>query len=229
MTVNATEVEAVLGPLRGFHSYDNRMISLRSIGSPDNPFAPPELRKAWAATQWTDTGTAPVSDWLGNVEGSSSHAETIQRMRVAAFVAFTDMVPVLAADHPWCLLNHQAAGHACRQQRLVGRRVLLKPEVEFKCLEIATSYYNTQLGWDLPFLSDLMKYRSQLQEIGLDCNSSGTFKWLMEGFYPIDLSQPVIDQVCLQPFSLESLLGSPRPYGSIEHYAILVVIAPNSD
>ncbi|OQD04078.1 hypothetical protein UE98_39550 [Burkholderia cenocepacia] len=121
-------------------------------------------------------------------------------MRVAAFVAFTDMVPVLAADHPWCLLNHQAAGHACRQQRLVGRRVLLKPEVEFKCLEIATSYYNTQLGWDLPFLSDLMKYRSQLQEIGLDCNSSGTFKWLMEGFYPIDLSQPVIDQVCLQPF-----------------------------
>ncbi|QPF83286.1 hypothetical protein IC762_26750 [Bradyrhizobium genosp. L] len=229
MTVNATEIETILGPLRGFHSYDNRMISLRSMGLPDNPFVLSEHRKAGAAIQWTDTGAAPVSDWLGNVEGISSHAEIIQRMRVAAFVAFTDMIPVLAADHPWCLLNHQAAGHACRQQRFVGRRVLLRPEVEFKCIEIAISHYNTQLGWDLPRLSDLMKYRSQLQEIGLDCNSSGTFKHLMEGFYPIDLSQSVIDQVCLQPFSLESLLGSPRPYGSIEHYAILAVIAPNSD
>jgi len=229
MTVNATEIETVLGPLRGFDSYDNRMISLKSIGFPDNPFAPPERRKAWAATQWTNTGTPPVADWLGNVEGVSSHAEVIQRMRVAVFVAFTDMVPVLAVDHPWCLLDHQSAGHACRQQRFVGRRVLLKPEVEFKFLEIATSCYDSQLGWDLPCLSDLMKYRSQLQEIGLDCNSSGTFRYLMEGFYPIALSQSVIDQVCLQPFLLESLLGSPRPYGSIEHYAILAVIAPNSD
>src|SRR5438132_1347388 len=76
---------------------------------------------------------------------------------------------------------------------------------------------------------DLMKYRAQLQEIGLDCNSSDTFKYLMEGLYPIDLSQSVLDRVCLQPFSLESLLGSPRPYGSIEHHAILAVIAPNSD
>ncbi len=229
MTVNTTEIETVLGPLRQFESFDNRMISLTSIGFPDNPFLPPEHRKAWVAIQWTDTGTPPVSDWLGNVEGVSSHAEVVRRMRVAAFVAFTDRVPVLATDHPWCLLDHQTAGHACRQQRLVGRRVTLKPDVEFKCLEIATSHYNSQLGWDLPCLSELVEYRSQLQAIGLDCNSSRTFKYLMEGFYPIDLSQSVIDQVCVQPFSLESLLGSPRPYGSIEHYAILVVIAPNSD
>jgi hypothetical protein len=229
MTVNATEIETVLGPLRGFDSYDNRMISLRSIGFPGNPFAPPERRKVWAATQWTGTETPPVSEWLGNIEGVSSHVEIIQRMRVAAFVAFMDIVPVLADKHPWCLLDHQAAGHACKHQRFVGRRVLLKPEIDFKCLEIATFWYNSQLGWDLPCLSDLTKCRSQLREIGLDCNSSKTFQYLMEGLYPIDLSQSVIDQVCQQPFSLNEMLGSPRPYGSIEGYAILVVIAPNSD
>jgi hypothetical protein len=150
-------------------------------------------------------------------------------MRVAAFVAFMDRVPVLADQYPWCLLDHQAAGNACRHQRFVGSRVLLKPEIEIKFVEIAKSSYDSQLGWDLPSLSELVAYRSQLHEIGLDCNSSSTFKYLMEGLYPIDVSQSVIDQVCLQPFSLDSLLGSPRPYGSIEHYAILAVIAPNSD
>jgi hypothetical protein len=210
MTVNATEIETLLGPLR---SLSQRMISLQSISSP----------------RWTDTFTALVSEWLGTVDNLASHAERVQRLRIAAFVAFMDVVPVLADEHPWCLLDHQTAGYACRHLRFVGRRVLLKPEMELKCLEIATSWYNSQLGRDNPCLSELVRYRSQLQEIGLDCNSSRTFKYLMEGVYPIDLSQSIMDHVCLQPFSLESLLGNPRPYGSIEHYAILIAIAPNSD
>jgi hypothetical protein len=214
MSVDVTRIEDVLGPLRGRSSFDQRMIPLQSMGS----------------LQWTGTWTAPVSEWLGNVDDISSHAETLQRMRVAAFAAFMDRVPVLADEHPWCLLDHQAAGNACRHVRFVGRRILLKPEMEIEFLDIAKSSYDSQLGrGDLECLTELVRYRSQLQEIGLDCNSSGTFKYLMEGLYPIDLSQSVMDQVCLQPFSLESLLGNPRPYGSIEHYAILAVIAPNSD
>jgi len=229
MTVNRTDVESILAPLRELDSFDNRMISLRSMGFPDNPFAPPERRKAWAAVRWANTSAPPVSDWLGNTELGSSHDEVLRRMRVATFIAFMDMVPVLAPDHPWCLIDHQAGGHACRHPRFIGRRISLKPDIEFKCLEIATFWYNTQLGWDLPCLSDLMKYRSQLQEFGFDCNSSKTFQHLMEGLYPADLTQSVIDRVCQHPFSLESLLGSPRPYGSVEHYAILVIIARNSD
>ncbi|MEA2818899.1 MAG: hypothetical protein QOJ86_903 [Bradyrhizobium sp.] len=227
MTVNATGIESVLGPLRGFDSDRTRMISLSLIGGPQMKH--PDHHRAEAALRWTETMDPPVSEWLGDGDGVSSHADARQRMRIAAFVAFMARVPVLSDHYPWCLLDHQAAGNSCRHQRFVGSRVLLKPEIEIKCLDIARSWYDSQLGWDLPCLSELTKYRSQLREIGLDCNSSNTFKYLMEGLYPIDLSQSVIDQVCLQPFSLESLLGSPRPYGSIEHYAILVVIAPNSD
>jgi hypothetical protein len=185
----------------------------------------PDLRGAEAALRWADTMDPPVSSWLG----VRSPEDNPQRMQVAAFVAFMDRVPVLADQYPWCLLDHQAGGNACKHQRFVGSRVLLKPEIEIEFIEIAKSWYDSQLGWDLPCLSELTKYRSQLQKIGLDCNRSNTFKYLMEGLYPVDLSQAVIDQVCVQPFSLESLLGSPRPYGSIEHYAILAVIAPNSD
>lgn len=227
MTVDATEIETALGPLRGFDSDSTRMISLDSIGGPWVKH--PDRRKAEIALRWTGTTEPPVSEWLGNVGGLSSHEEILHRMRIAAFVAFMDRVPVLAKERPWSLLNHQAAGHANKHIRFVASRVLLKPEIEVRFLDIAKSWYDSQLGWGLPSLSELTKYRSQLQEIGLDCNSSNTFKYLMEGLYAVDLSQSVIDQVCLQPFSLEGLLGSPRPYGSIEGYAILAVIAPNSD
>jgi hypothetical protein len=223
MTVNATEIETVLGPLRGFDSDRTRMISLSSIGGRWTKH--PDLAIAEAALRWTETMGPPVSDWMG----VQSPADIPQRMGVAAFVAFMARVPVLTDKYAWCLLDHQAAGHACSHQRFVGSRALLKPEIETKLVAIAKSWYDSQLGWDLPCLAELVKYKSQLQAIGLDCNSSHTFKYLMEGLYPIDLSQSVIDQVCQQPFSLEDMLGNPRPYGSIEHYAILVVIAPNSD
>jgi hypothetical protein len=223
MTVDVTEIETVLGPLRGFDSDRTRMIALDSIGGP--AMKHPGRGRAEAALRWAETMDPPVSNWMG----IRSPADIPERMRVAAFVAFMARVPVLADNYSWCLLDHQAAGNACRHQRFVGSRVLLKPEIENKFVDIAKSWYDSQLGWDLPSLSELIKYRSQLQEIGLDCNSSDTFKYLMEGLYPIDLSQSVIDQVCLQPFLLEEMLGSPRPYGNIEGYAILVVIAPNSD
>jgi hypothetical protein len=229
MTIDCTSIESILEPLRKFDSYDNRMISLRSIGFAANPFAPPERRQAWRAIGWSETSKPPVSDWLGNVEGSTSHAEILQRMRVVPFIAFMDMVPVLAKGHPWCLLDHQAGGHACSHLRFLGRRVSLKPEIEFGCLRIASQWYGKQLGSGQPSLSELMEYRAQLQEIDLDCNSAATYRFLTEAFYPIDLSQAVIDRICLQPFSLESVLGHPKPYGSVGHMAILAIVAPNSD
>jgi hypothetical protein len=225
MTVDCTKIETMLAPVRKVESYDNQMISLRSIG---NPLVPDRV-KACSAIKWTSTSEPPISDWLGIAESCLSHDEVMHGMRVAAFVAFMDFVPVLADGHPWCLLDHQAAGHACRHVRFVARRVLLNEETEFGCLRIATHWYNKQLGWDLPSLDSLIEYRSQLKQIGLDCNCSKTYRHLMEGFYPVDLSQGLIDRICLQPFALNSILGEPRPYGNIDGYAILAIVAPNSD
>jgi hypothetical protein len=227
MTVDCTNIESILGPLRKFVSYDYRMISLRSLGS---PFAPLEESAASAALKWTSTSDPPASDWLGNGNVGGSYDETRRQIRIAAFIAFMDMVPVLAEGHPWCLLDHQAAGHRCAHTRFLGRRILLQPAVESRLLEIAKHWYNKQLGcWCDATLSELMEYRAQLQTIGLDCNSSRTYRHLMEAFYPIDLSQAVIDQVSLQPFALESILGDPRRYPYTYHEGILVIIAPNSD
>ena len=228
--IDCTDIERVLGPIRTFDGRDWGVIWLELEHSPTIAFAaPPGRREAWASLQWSDTMNPPIADWLGNTREVSAHAEVLRRMRVAAFIAFMNEVPILSHDHPWCLINHQSAGHACNQMRFVGRRILVKLEIEFKFLEIATFWYNKQLGGDLPSLSELATYRSQLQRIGLDCNSSGTFRYLKEGLYPVDLTQSTIDQVCQQPFALESLVGNPRPYGKIEHYAVLVFIAPNSD
>jgi hypothetical protein len=217
MTINCTEIETLLAPVRKLEGLDNGVISLRGAG------------RAGASLQWSDTMEPPVSDWLGDAAHARSHAEVLQRMRVATFIAFMDRIPVLSQEHPWCLLDHQAAGHACTHIRFVGRRIFVRPDIESQFLEIATSWYNQQLGWNLPCLSDLMKYRGQLQSIDLDCNGSGTFRYLMESLYPVDLTQAVLDRVCLQPFPLEGLLGSPRALGNVEHYAILMFIAPNSD
>jgi len=184
MTVDCTNIEGVLGPLRKFYGCDNQMISLRSL----RLFEPPERSKAWAAIKWTDTSDPPVSEWLGFAEIGSSHEEVLHRLRVAAFIGFMDFVPVLADGHPWCLLNHQAAGHACSQVRFVARRILLSADIESEWLRIATYWYNQQLGLELPALSTLAEYRAQLQRIGLDCNSSRTYQYLKEGFYPVDLN-----------------------------------------
>jgi hypothetical protein len=162
--------------------------------------------------------------------GGGSHDEILRRIRIAAFIAFMDLVPVLADGHPWCFLGHQAAGYRCAHLRFLGRRILLKPAVEIRLLEIAKHWYNKQLGcWCEPSLSDLMEYRTQLQKVGLDCNASGTYRHLNEAFYPIDLSQAVVDQVSVQPFALETILGDPRQYPHACRDCILVIIAPNSD
>jgi hypothetical protein len=228
--IDCTDIERVLGPIRKFDGRDQGIIWLSlEHNQALSLVAPPGRREAWAAVQWSDTMAPPIADWLGNTKEVSTHADVLQRMRVATFIAFMNEVPILSHDHPWCLINHQTAGHACNQVRFVGRRVSVKPEIEFRFMEIATFWYNKQLGWDLPSLSELTNYRSQLQQIGFDCDRSDTFRHLKEGLYPIDITQAVIDQVCQRPFALESLIGSPRPYGKIEHYAVLVFIAPNSD
>jgi hypothetical protein len=223
MTVDCTNIEGILGPPRKFDS----LISLRSLGS---PFAPLEKVAAWSAVKWTSTSDPPVSDWLGNGNVGGSHDEILRRIRIAAFIAFMDSVPLLAEGHPWCLLDHQCAGYRCSHLRFLGRRILLKPAVEIRLLEIAKHWYNKQLGcWCEPTLSELIEYRAQLQKVGLDCNSAKTYRHLNEGFYLIDLSQAVVDQVSLQPFALESILGDPRQYPYTYHDGILVIIAPNSD
>jgi hypothetical protein len=245
MTVDCTNIESILGPLRQCQSFDGRMISLTSLSglgtvskgvlvlsrgmSSFGHRVASQEETASSGVKWTSTDQKPVSDWLGNVEGSRSHDEILRRMRIAAFIAFMDFVAVLAEGHPWCLLDHQAAGHACFHVRFIGRRILLKPAVEAQLLEIAKHWYNRQVGPDAPSLSQLMEYRAQLQRAGLDCNRQWTYRYLKEAFYPIDLSQAVVDEVCLQPFILESVLGRPRPLGTVEHYATLVIVAPNSD
>ena len=224
MTVDCANIESILGPLRRFDFYDRQMISLR----PSYP-EPHERSAAWAAVKWTETSAPPLSEWLGNVDSLAPHDDVRERMRVAAFIAFTELVPVLADGHPWSLLDHQVAGIACRHVQFVGRRVQLEPETELGFRRIASYWYDQQVSWGLPSLETLMEYREQLQRLGLDCNSSNTYRHLTEGFYPVDLNQDVIDRLCLPPFPLDSLLGEPPPYGGLSDRAILAVIAPNSD
>src|SRR6187549_3463754 len=102
MTVDVTEIETVLGPLRGFNSDRTRMIALDTIGGP--AMKHPDLRSAEVALRWAETMDPPVSDWMR----IRSPADVPQRMGVAAFVAFLARVPVLADKYPWCLLDHQA-------------------------------------------------------------------------------------------------------------------------
>jgi hypothetical protein len=221
MTVDCTNIESILGPLRKFASFDYRMIPLRSI---------PEREAPWSPPNWTSTSDSPVSDWLGNGNAGETHDEILCRIRIAAFIAFMDLVPVLADGQPWCLLDHQAAGHRCAHPRFLGRGILLKPAVEIRLLEIAKHWYNKQLGcWCDPSLSDLIEYRTQLQKMGLDCNSSRTYRHLMEAFYPMDLSQTIVEQVCLYPFALETLLRDPQHYPYACRDCVLLIIAPNSD
>src|ERR1044071_2435851 len=103
MTIDCTSIERIFAPLRRLNSLDNQMLSLRSPNGP---------RVRCDSIKWQSTGQPPVSEWLGNPEGATSHDETIKRMRIVSFVAFMDRVPVLADGHPWSLIEHQAAGHA---------------------------------------------------------------------------------------------------------------------
>jgi hypothetical protein len=163
MTVNCTNIESVLGPLRDFKASRDGVISLHQFMQ--GQYLRPEQILAWSKLKWTQTGEPPVADWLENTDSATSHREFVERMQIAAFIAFMNGVPVLAEGHPWCLLDHQAAGHACYHLRFVGRPILLRPAVEAQLLELAKRWYNRQTGWGDPCLSELMEYRSQLQEL----------------------------------------------------------------
>ena len=222
-------IENVLSPLRQFGASDNKVLSFRVAEQMVRQFRFPEYHKAWAAVSWQHTSQTPVSEWLGSPEKWTADDHFIQQARVVSFVAFIDDVPVLADGHPWSLLVHQAGGYACLQPKFGGKRILLKPTIESEFLQIANYWYGKELGQGDPSLSELTEYRAQLQKIGLDCNRSSSYRHVTEAFYPIDLSQEVINHVSLDSFSLDSILGQPRHYANIEHMAVLLFIAPNSD
>jgi hypothetical protein len=213
--VECSDIETVLAPPRRHGTFDQKVIS---------------ITHHFRDVHWESTSNPPVSEWLGNADLSNSNEPFMQSAKIAAFVAFLDRIPVLASGHSWSLLEHQAGGVACLHRSFVGRRLLLKPRVEFELLKIADYWYDQDRirGFEQS-LDVLMEYRAQLQQIGLDCNLPGTYRYLTEAFYPADLSQDLIDHICLRPFPLESTLGTPRPYGNVEYMAVLLFIAPNSD
>jgi hypothetical protein len=230
MTIEYTQIEKHLGPLRKTSLYDGQMISLQFLQRAHALSLHPEVHQAWAALKWLHTMETPASEWLGKAFVDQATSDLQEEIGVVAFVAFLDRVPVLADGHPWCLLEHQTSGHGCRQIRFLGTRLAVKPDVESEFTRIAAHWYGKYLGcFGLPSLSELAEYRAQLQELGLDCNSPSTYPVLTEAFYPIDLSQEAIDKICMQPFALDSIFGRPRPYGHPAHYATLIFVAPNSD
>jgi hypothetical protein len=208
MTIDCTDIESILGPIRP--------------GDSDRVFSPLDLKRP---IKWSHT----PEEWIGDARHQE---DALQRIRVAAVVAFMDHVPKLAAGYPWSILEHEAGGEIHNFLFFVGMRVALKPDIESEFLKIARYWFGKSpwMGDGGPSLSELMEYRSQLQGIGLDCNLPRTYSKFTEAFYPIDLRQDLIDRICLRTFDLESVFGEPKPYApymGIERFATFAVLAPN--
>ena len=104
-------------------------------------------------------------------------------------------VLVLATEHKydftdlreWAPIGHQTGGHFCNQHYIIG--TILKPRAKVK--EAMREINDTWLWSDISSemaapLDDVLRYREQLKNIGVDCQFS--YRDFEEGLYPIDFS-----------------------------------------
>jgi hypothetical protein len=97
-----------------------------------------------------------------------------------------------SAEREWYKIAHPSAGRGCSQHFL--QAIFLEPRKEF--LPAINRINKTWLGSDLGLtksvdLDEILRYRKELQAIGLDCKWS--YADFEEAYYPIDCSTDNMD------------------------------------
>lgn len=133
--------------------------------------------------------------------------------------------PLFKNPCQWINLFHQTGGYACHHVFLYARFLRPTPQVQKLMEELSTEYYESCLAARYCPLKSLVKYEKKLNRFGLTANS--TYKYLAEGFYPVDgtcLGHVTTERI---PRDLQKLL-SPAPRGhwldwSPRHFDIAIL------
>jgi hypothetical protein len=92
--------------------------------------------------------------------------------------------PNFKTPKKWIDLFHQTAGYACHHVYLHARFLNPLPSIQKLMSRLASEYYESCLAAGSCRLSELVKYEKILHKYGLTAND--TYRYLAEGFYPID-------------------------------------------
>ena len=215
MPYDHPNLEELLAPTRNSITGDRKVIRVKDI--------PVRPTRTWDISEF---------GWLIKTRRQRCEAGLDKVVEPVALVAFMETVPVLSPTRRWSLIEHSAGGHLSSSLRMVATTLDLKRDVQEHLTAMVRHFCCHKEGWwspDTTLLDDLFEYRRWITDIGLDCNNWYTYRYLQEAFYPADLSQAAINAIAEEPFDLDSLLGEPKPLGGIEGYAIIAVLAENSD
>jgi hypothetical protein len=94
----------------------------------------------------------------------------------------------------WIMLAHQTAGHACHHHYFYASVLKPTPEAKVLMCELEKHWYESDCGMFNVSLDEVLEYRKQLLEFGVDCNSS--YRDFEEGIYPIDCESKNLKLLC---------------------------------
>lgn len=133
-------------------------------------------------------------------------------------------------DCPWdpAIYSNQTAGYACHHPTIHGVVLPLSDKGYRIANQIQQEFLDSQLGWmSENSLNDIIKYRSFLQERGLDCNY--TYETLEEAWYPVDLAYlPLLADVpALQGIDVSDPRQHHDGWGDVADWANAALLAPH--
>jgi hypothetical protein len=145
----------------------------------------------------------------------------------------TDSRPKFKEEKKWHNIMHQTAGYACHHYYIYARFLTPRKEI-LPLLDELLEDYNDSCINRMPDLKTATKYEKLLKKYGLSANFD--YKFLEEGFYPIDID--FLDKVTTEKFpkDLQNLVvmpekGKKKPSWNFLNYInfYLAVLGPNCD
>jgi hypothetical protein len=161
------------------------------------------------------------------------NCEFLNTHDLPALVLALDTQYTMKDTSGWRLIKHYSAGHGCHSRLMYGKLLLPREEIKPKLHDIDYNWYDTDTGIFGTSLDDVLKYRSQLNEIlDVDCNQS--YHHFEEAIYPIDCTPENIRKLAVDPVpdSLDQLIvfdsGVDRMLGVMGRWK-LYILGDNCD
>ena len=193
---------------------------------------PPEAGEtATKFPRWLD------SDWDADEDRLFTHSfESIafppQKTKFGAFYGWLNEFPprLLAQEPDWMALEHQAAGHSCRQAAISGIVFSMTDQFASFASELCRDYEYALGGWLTPdnCADEFPVYRRRVERYGLSVGERHK-RFFMESVYPLDVDERSIRKVAAYPLPLERLRA--RTAGSRGEFPppTVYIVAENSD
>ncbi len=136
-------------------------------------------------------------------------------------------------NRSWLEVWHQIGGYKCKEVTILAQPLAESDEFKNFASSLCRDFYALHGGrYDGSSGEDLKNYKSRLASFGLTANFTSV-KWInshiMEGFYPMDLTQKNLDIVSATETDIENVLHPFNKSKELRDTALIFLMADNCD